>query len=55
MVDGMLPAPPSESPAMMLEEELSRIASRYDLPTAAIVALVMEYPWAGDPMRVANR
>jgi hypothetical protein len=23
------------------------VAARYDLPTAKIVALVMEYPWAG--------
>lgn len=45
-IDEMLPAPPSDAPATVLEAELPRIAERYDLPTAAIVALVMEYPWS---------
>jgi putative intracellular protease/amidase len=45
-VDEMLPAPPSDAPAMLLEAELPRIAERYDLPTAGIVALAMEYPWS---------
>jgi transcriptional regulator GlxA family with amidase domain len=44
-VDDMLPALPSYAPAMTLERELPRIAARYDPHTAAIVALVMEYPW----------
>ena len=45
-VSEMLAPPPSETPAMLLEAELPRIAERYDRPTAGIVALVMEYPWA---------
>lgn len=46
-VDHLLPPPPTEAPAQTLENELPRVAERYDLPTARIVALVMEYPWAG--------
>lgn len=46
-VDDMLPPPPTQMPALTLEQELPRIAARYDRPTAAIVALVMEYPWSG--------
>lgn len=45
-VDEMLPAPASDAPATVLEAELPRVAERYDLPTAGIVALVMEYPWS---------
>jgi hypothetical protein len=30
-----------------LEDELTRIAARYDRATAALVALTMEYPWRG--------
>lgn len=44
-VDDMLPALSSDAPAKTIEQELARIASRYDRPTAEIVALVMEYPW----------
>ena len=43
----IFPPPPTAKPAMALEAELPRIAARYDRPTAAYVALVMEYPWAG--------
>ncbi|KQU97563.1 hypothetical protein ASC89_20000 [Devosia sp. Root413D1] len=46
-VDRILPPPPTEAPAQTLENELPMVAARYDLPTAKIVALVMEYPWAG--------
>jgi transcriptional regulator GlxA family with amidase domain len=46
-VDHLLPPPPTEAPAQTLEHELPVVAARYDLPTAKIVALVMEYPWAG--------
>lgn len=46
-VGHLLPPPPSEAPAQTLENELPVVAARYDLPTAKIVALVMEYPWAG--------
>jgi putative intracellular protease/amidase len=53
-VDEMLSAPQSDAPAMTLEQELPRIASRYDRPTAAIVALVMEYPWAADGNEVTR-
>lgn len=52
--DVMLPPLPDETPALLLEAELPRIAARYDLPTAALVALVMEYPWAG-PIQTAAR
>lgn len=34
------------APGDMMERALARIAGRYDMPTAAIVALTMEYPWA---------
>ena len=37
--------PQSDQPARTLNRELARIASRYDGPTAALVALIMEYPW----------
>ncbi len=47
-VDRMLPAPATEAPALTIERELARIAARYDRPTAAIVALTMEYPWTAD-------
>lgn len=50
-VDHMLPPPPTEAPAQTLENELPVVAARYDLPTAKIVALVMEYPWAGGERR----
>jgi len=46
-LDHLLPPPPTEAPAQTLENELPVVAARYDLPTAKIVALVMEYPWAG--------
>jgi putative intracellular protease/amidase len=41
----------SDAPARALDRELPRIAARYDDPTAAIVALTMEYPWSGPPAR----
>jgi transcriptional regulator GlxA family with amidase domain len=44
-VSEMLPPPPTTSAAALLEVELPKIAERYDLPTAAIVAQTMEYPW----------
>lgn len=37
--------PPRDEPARVIDRELSRIATRYDAPTAALVALTMEYPW----------
>jgi hypothetical protein len=42
--------PQKDQPARSLDIELARIASRYDRPTAALVALTMEYPW---PVRQA--
>lgn len=45
--DRQLPAPANVAPAQTLETELPLIAERYDRPTADIVTLVMEYPWAG--------
>ena len=44
-VSEMLPPPPTEHPAALLEAELPKIVERYDLPTANIVALALEYPW----------
>lgn len=44
-VDHMLPPPRSDAPALTVERELAQIASRFDSPTADIVALTMEYPW----------
>jgi len=41
----MLPRLSADAPAQTLERELPRIEVRYDRPTAAIVALVMEYQW----------
>ena len=41
----MLPAPDSTKPAQTIDRELERIASRFDRPTAEIVALTLEYPW----------
>ncbi|HUG57747.1 MAG TPA: DJ-1/PfpI family protein [Candidimonas sp.] len=54
-VDETLPAPRSDAPAMTMERELARITSRYDPPTAAIVALTMEYPWAPGSASTALR
>ncbi|MDS1141413.1 DJ-1/PfpI family protein [Pusillimonas sp. SM2304] len=53
-VDHMLAAPSSSAPAAVLERELPHIASRYDRPTAAIVALTMEYPWLASPSGLAS-
>jgi transcriptional regulator GlxA family with amidase domain len=44
-VDHMLPVLRSDTPAATLDRELAQIAARYGLPTAHIVALVVEYPW----------
>lgn len=44
-VDRMLPPPRADAPAATLDRELAQIASRFDRPTAEIVALAMEYPW----------
>lgn len=46
--------PPSEEPVRALDGELSRIASRYDRPTAAYVALTMEHPWSEQQSRLAQ-
>lgn len=45
-VDDMLPPPRSDEPARTIDWELAQIASRFDRPTAEIVALVIEYPWS---------
>ena len=34
------------APGDMMDRVLARIAGRYDMSTAAIVALTMEYPWS---------
>ena len=52
-VDTLL-QPESDEPARTIDRELARIASRYDDPTAALVALVMEYPWPGQQARQAQ-
>jgi hypothetical protein len=50
-VSHMLPPPRSDEPARTIERELTQIAARFDRPTAEIVALVIEYPWAADATR----
>ena len=47
-VTAMLPALSADAPATSLDRELPRVEARYGAPTAAIVALVMEYPWSGE-------
>lgn len=44
-VDQMLPPPGADAPAQTMDKELAKIATRFDRPTADIVALVVEYPW----------
>jgi putative intracellular protease/amidase len=46
--------PQSDEPARTLDRELARIASRYDRPTAAFVALTMEYPWSEQQARLVQ-
>lgn len=46
--------PPSDEPARTLDRELARIAARYDGPTAAFVALAMEYPWSERQARLVQ-
>src|SRR5262249_7157786 len=53
-VDRMLPPPRPDTPALTMERELAQIAVRFDRPTADIVALTMEYPWAGDAAATAR-
>ena len=43
--DAMLAAVPSERAALALDGALGDIARRYGQPTAAFVALQLEYPW----------
>jgi transcriptional regulator GlxA family with amidase domain len=43
--DTMLRLTASEAPAQRLDRALAHIAATYDRPTAAFVALTMEYPW----------
>jgi hypothetical protein len=47
-VTRVLPPPRADAPALTMERELAEIALRLDRPTADIVALVMEYPWAAE-------
>jgi transcriptional regulator GlxA family with amidase domain len=51
VVDHMLPPSPSAAPARTIDRELAQIASRFDRPTADIVALVIEYPWIAEGPR----
>lgn len=51
IVGHTLPPPRSETPARTIDGELAQIASRFDRPTADIVALVIEYPWAAEVPR----
>ena len=46
--------PPHDQPARVIDRELSRIATRYDAPTAAFVALTMEYPWPRPQRRLVQ-
>ena len=51
---GIVLQPQSDAPARTSDRELARIASRYDRPTAALVALTMEYPWPGQQARLVQ-
>jgi putative intracellular protease/amidase len=53
-VTRMLPAPPTDNVALTLETVLPDIVSRYDRPTADIVALAMEYPWPREQLAASN-
>jgi transcriptional regulator GlxA family with amidase domain len=53
-VDHMLPPPQLDVPALTIERELAQIASRFDRPTADIVALAIEYPWSAENPPVAR-
>ena len=46
--------PQGNEPARTVDRELARIASRYGGPTAAYVALTMEYPWSEQRARLAQ-
>ena len=46
--------PQGDEPVRSLDRELSRIASRYDRSTAALVALTMEYPWPTQQSRLVR-
>jgi hypothetical protein len=52
--------PPAPTPCFnrkemrRLDRELARIASRYDTPTAAFVALTMEYSWSEQQARLVQ-
>lgn len=50
-VGHMLPPPRSDEPARTIDRELAQIASRFDRPTAEIVALVIEHSWTADATR----
>ena len=47
-MERMLVPPRGDAPALAIERVLAQIAKRFDRPTAAIVALAMEYPWTGE-------
>jgi putative intracellular protease/amidase len=53
-VDRMLPPLRPDAPALTMERELAQIALRFGRPTADIVALVMEYPWAAGTAAVTR-
>ena len=50
----MLPPPRSDVPALTIDRQLAHIASRFDRPTADIVALVVEYPWVEGPRQTSR-
>lgn len=41
----LLPPPGERAPAGTIDDELAHVAKRYDLPTAELAALMLEYPW----------
>ena len=48
-VDRMLASLRGDKPAQALPKILNDIAQRYDEPTAAFVAVQLEYPWRESP------
>lgn len=54
-VDRTLPPPGPVAPARTVDRELANIAARYDRPTAELVALILEYPWATQGTTSAGR
>ena len=53
-VERLLPPARVDTPALALESALADIESHYGRPTAALVALIMEYPWSAEATTTAR-